>query len=274
VSAPRRLLYAHRGASYECPENTLAAFSRALELGVDALETDAHMTADGHVVVAHDPSGARMCGVNRAIRDTALHELKTWNAGLGFIDADGQRPFAEQRLTIPTLEELVVEFPGVPLNIDLKQRTPPIVDATLAALRRLGAEHRTTLASFDTATLRAVRARGYQGPTALARREVIALVGVPRLARRVLAPPGSAAQLPVSFGPLRLASRRIVDKCHALGLRVDFWTVNRPAEARQLLALGADGIMTDDPRAVAPVFASLDAKARQAGGGAGGQGLD
>ncbi len=49
----------------------------------------------------------------------------------------------------------------------------------------------------------------------------------------------------------------MVARCHRLGLRLDFWTINDPAEARRLLALGADGIMTDDPRVIAPVFAEL-----------------
>ena len=90
----RPLLYAHRGASHERPENTLPAFRRALELGADALETDCHMTADGTIVVSHDATGGRMCGVPRPIRTNSVHEVSSWDAGLGFIDSNGARPFA------------------------------------------------------------------------------------------------------------------------------------------------------------------------------------
>ena len=65
---------------------------------------------------------------------------------------------------------------------------------------------------------------------------------------------GSAAQVPVKQGPLRFDRAAFVAKCHSLGLRVDYWVVDDPAEAARLLELGADGIMTNDPAAIAPLF--------------------
>jgi glycerophosphoryl diester phosphodiesterase len=248
-------LYAHRGAAAECPENTLPSFRRALEIGVDALETDVHMTRDGVPVVSHDPTAERLGGVRVAWRDLDLADAKKIDLGWGFVARDGSRPFAGTGVHIPTLEELIVELPGVPLNVDLKQAEPPMVKPVLALLRRLRAEDRVTLASFRWRTLVDVRRRGYDGDTSLSQAEVAALVGAPRHTFRNLPFVGVAAQIPVKVGPLRLATRRFIDKCHAVGLRVDFWTINDPAEAEQLLALGADGIMTDDPAAIAPVFA-------------------
>ena len=61
-----RRLYAHRGASAELPENTMPAFVRAVEIGVDALETDVYVTRDGHLIVAHDPTATRMTGAQAA----------------------------------------------------------------------------------------------------------------------------------------------------------------------------------------------------------------
>ena len=134
-------------------------------------------------------------------------------------------------------------FPGVPLNVDLK------IDAAELAvdlLRRLGAEQQVTLASFSSATLRRVRALGYPGPTSLGRSEVVRLVFLPAIAQRgPLAPPGQRAQL-----PLYLAKPWMIRRCHALGLRVDFWTVNDPSLAAALVAMGADGVMTDDPESI------------------------
>lgn len=72
--APR--LYAHRGAAVELPENTLEAFRRALDVGANAIETDCHVTRDGHVVLAHDATGARLAGVPRAIADFTLDEVR------------------------------------------------------------------------------------------------------------------------------------------------------------------------------------------------------
>jgi glycerophosphoryl diester phosphodiesterase len=251
VSAPR--LYAHRGAAAELPENTLPSFRRALELGADALEMDVHMTSDGVVVVSHDPDGARMCGVARELRRASFAEVATWDAGWGFA-VGGERPFAGQGLTIPRLEDVVDEFPDVHLNVDLKQAEPSMVEPVLALVRRRRVEHRVTLASFRLRTMLAIRAGGFGGRTALAPPEALALVLLPRpLFRRL--PHGGAAQLPLAAGPLHFDRRRVIDRCHDLGLAIEFWTVNDPAEADRLLELGADGIMTDDPRAIGPVLA-------------------
>src|SRR5262249_13651847 len=111
-----------------------------------------------------------------------------------------------------------------------------------------GAEERVCLASFERSTIARARMLGYRGPTSLARAEVAQLLALPTLLQKgMLAPRGHAAQLPVS-----LAKRFVIDKCKRLGLRVDIWTVNTPSVAREVLALGVDGIMTDDPAAVAP----------------------
>ncbi len=242
-------LYAHRGAAAERPENTLPSFRRALELGADALETDLHMTSDGHVVVAHDPDGARMCGVAAEIRRSTLAEVQKWDAGWGFM-AGAERPYAGKALAIPTLGELLEECPGVLVNVDLKQREPDMVPAVLALVDRMAAAARVLIASFSSRTLRRVRTSGYRGATSLGREEVLALTMLPVAALKRLGL-GNAAQVPVAAGPLNLATPAFLQKSRALGLRVDYWTINDPAQARELVALGADGIMTDDPARVA-----------------------
>jgi glycerophosphoryl diester phosphodiesterase len=245
----KTILWAHRGAAAEEPENTLPSFARALALGADALETDLHMTEDGVIVASHDPDGARMCNVRREIRRTRFDDLRRWDAGWGFVDKSGARPFANRGYTIPTLEELLAAIGNVTLNVDVKQREPDMVAPLLALLKRLGAERRVLVASFSDATIRRVRRLGYAGKTGLARNEVAALLALPRAVLR-FALGGDAAQLPTHVGPVRIARRSLIEKCHSLGLRVDFWTVNDPALADDLVALGADGVMTDDPRRV------------------------
>jgi glycerophosphoryl diester phosphodiesterase len=206
------------------------------------------------VVVAPDPTGARTAGVPTAIRAASLGEVRRWDVGWGFRDARGERPFAGRGYRVPTLDEVLTEFPGVRLNVDLKAHTAAMVDATIAAVRRHGAEDHVLLTSFDSATLRAVRRRGYAGPTGLARNEILLLFLTPLAALARVGVPGQAVQIPPRVGLLALDTRPWIARCHALGLRVDYWVINEPAEARRLLALGADGIVTDDPAAIAPVF--------------------
>jgi glycerophosphoryl diester phosphodiesterase len=251
------LLYAHRGAASERPENTLPSFERAIELGADALETDLHLTADGHLVASHDPTLARMSGAPVEIRRATLDELRRHDVGWGFVDRDGARPFAGKGLRVPTFEELLDAFPEVPLNVDLKQHEAKAVDALLALLRRRRVEERVVVASFDASVLRAVRRGGYTGRTSLAVTEGLRLFATPLALLRAFPLGGKAVQVPPRFRGLRADTPSFLAKCHALSLRVDYWTINDPREAERLLALGADGIMTDDPAAIAPVFQRL-----------------
>lgn len=240
-------VYAHRGAPAECPENTLVSFQRALEVGVDALELDVHLTRDGVVVVSHDPDAQRMGGVAARWQDLDLAEARRIDLGVGFRAPDGSSPFAGRGVVIPTLEEVLVECPDVRLNVDLKQHRPSIVEPVLSLLHRLGAEERVTLASFSARTMREVRRRGYRGDTALAQTEVATLLACPVRVWRALGWRGTAVQIPVKAGPLRFDRAGFIAKCHELGMRVDFWTIDDPSQARALIAIGADGIMTDDP---------------------------
>ncbi len=245
-------LYAHRGAAIELPENTMPAFARAAELGVDALEMDGHLTRDGHVVISHDPSGERMCGVDAPIKESVLSEVTSWNAATRFRRTDGSS--FETSAAIPTLDAVLGEFPNLIVNFDLKQERPSMVAPTLAVIEKHGAADRVILASFSSRTLLEVRRAGYPGVTALPRAELLAFMAMPRWAFARLPLRGGAAQLPTRVGPLNVGSTYVIDKCHAVGIRADFWTVNEPSHAQALLEAGADGIMTDDPAAMMPVF--------------------
>lgn len=245
-------LYAHRGAAAERPENTLAAFRRAVELGAQAIETDAHLTRDGQVVLSHDPTGKRMAGVSKAIRDSTLEEIWSWDAGKGFRDAKGERSWAGKGLRIPTLAEALLELPETPFNVDVKDDAPEMIPAILDVVRRAGAEHRVLLASFRSGTLAAIRAAGYPGEVGLGQAEIARLALVPGVAQRwVELPQNCRAQVPPSAWGVTLAKRKFVDRCHARGIPVDFWTINEPDQALRLVGLGADGIMTDDPARIA-----------------------
>ena len=252
------IVYAHRGAAAERPENTLPSFRRALELGADALETDVHLTRDGEIVAAHDEDGLRSAGVARKIREASLEEVRSWDAGYVFVDEAGSRPFLGQGYRVPTLEELLVELPGVRLNIDLKSEEPALVERFLEIVRRHGAEDRVVAASFFRSALVRLRASGWRGESSLSEKEFARWWLLPAWLR-LGPPPATRAQIPVRTGPFSLATARTLRKLHGLGLRVDYWTINEPAEARALVALGADGIMTDDPARIVPAVRAAGA---------------
>ncbi len=234
-------LYAHRGSSAALPENTLEAFGQGLADGANALETDVHRTRDGCWVVCHDPDGRRLAGRPERIADVDLAQVERWDAGRG--------------LKIPTLEALLGAFPGVPMSVDLKPADPGAVPSMLELLACLGAEHRVTLASFHPRVLAAVRRLGWPGRTALGQLEVAALRFLPAGVARVVVR-GQGAQVPLASGAIRLDGPRFIARCHRLGLRVDYWTVNDSEVARSLLARGATGVMSDDPARMADLFAA------------------
>jgi glycerophosphoryl diester phosphodiesterase len=244
-------VFAHRGAAAERPENTLTSFQRALELGADALETDVHLTADGEIVAAHDADGTRMTGVARALRDASLAEVQSWDAGYGFVDAHGGRPFQGQGHRIPSLHELLTELPAVRINMDLKTEEPALVERFIAIVREHRAEERVIAASFFSSALVNLRRRGWRGESSLSRAEFLRSWLLPNWLQHGRAP-ATRAQIPTHAGPLRFATPRSLKKLRQLGLQVDYWTINDPDQARRLVALGVDGIMTDDPALIVP----------------------
>lgn len=234
------LLFGHRGApGAGCVENTLASFSRAVADGANALETDAHKTADGVVVLCHDPDLREVHGQDLVITRATRAELAVYG--------------------VPTLEELLAHSPTCAINIDIKQRDPPMEQDIVDTVRRAGAEHRVLLTSFYADVVERVRACGYAGPTGLTRAELVRLRFAPRAVLRAWRPRGQRAQVPVRHGRVRFDTAAFVQRCHELGIGVDYWVINDVEEGRRLLALGADGLMTDDPARLAALMAATRA---------------
>ena len=249
-------LYGHRGANRLLPENTIEAFNQALEDGATALESDVHITADGVVVLSHDPDGERTAGVPQRIVESTFDEVKTWDAGFGFVDEGGERPHRGRGFRVPSLIDALASFPDVRFNLDVKQIAPSMVAPLIEQVRKAGAEDRVLLTSFHTPTVRAILRAGYGGETGCGKLEIMALATLPVLVLRGLGLTGRRAQVPVRSGSFELGGRRFIDRCHQAGVRVDFWTINDATEAKRLLALGADGIMTDDVPAVVSAFSA------------------
>ena len=251
------IVYAHRGARMELPENTMPAFRRALELGADALEIDCHMTKDGVIVVSHDDTGERMAGVRRAIKDESFASVSDWDVARGFHAKTGSPALdGHARFRVPELAEVLSELPDVFLNIDAKQEVPDMIPTLLRVLRKHDATKRVRVASFSDANLRRIRRLGYEGETSLGPQEVALVRALPERLLRALKLTGKRAQIPRKQGPIALDTSAFIAKCHALGVGVDYWTINDPSEAMELSRRGADGVVTDDPRAIISVLAA------------------
>jgi glycerophosphoryl diester phosphodiesterase len=145
------LVIGHRGFPSRAPENTLASFEAALDLGVDGLELDVHLSRDGHLVVIHDQNLARTTDGQGLVHEHTLAELKALDAGRWY-----GPDFAGER--IPSFEE-VLDLVGrrVPLQVEIKGATEGVTEATLAALDARGLLGTVMITSFQLQRLPLVR---------------------------------------------------------------------------------------------------------------------
>lgn len=228
----RPLVIAHRGASGECPENTLTAFERAIELHADMIETDLHLTRDGVVVIHHDASLNRL-GARGEIRDYTAAELDRLDA------ARGNGPVER----IPTLLDLLDRFGSrMEFNLELKvgESTPydGIEAVVLAAVAARGLMSRMLFSCFEDPVLERLRAASAQ-----ARIAVLVSARKPGRVIERAARVGAEALNP----HISLVDRSFVADAHAAGLRVYPYTANDEAEMTRLLDCGVDGVITNHP---------------------------
>jgi glycerophosphoryl diester phosphodiesterase len=224
---------AHRGASGHAPENTFAAFQRAVELGATFIETDLHVTRDGRFVAIHDSTVGRTTNGSGEVRDFTLDELREVDAGLWF-----DRDFMGER--VPTLEE-ILEFSrdhDVVFYLELKYAAVWGMDhALVAALQKAQSAPRTVVISFDPATLRPLRRLDPAIMTGLLVEELKSdcIQAAVELGARQLCPKVSSV------------TPKLVEEAHRVDLQLVTWTANSTADMRAMIASGVDGIMTDFP---------------------------
>ena len=228
------IAFAHRGASPDGLENTLAAVERVVGLGYRWLETDVRVTRDGVPVLLHDGT------LDRTTDRTGPVAALPWSE-VARARVAGREPVAR-------LDELFGSYPDLRVNIDVK--TPAAIGPLVDAITRAGAVDRVCVSSFSDRSIAAVRARlGERLCTGIGPRGVVA-VRLGRPARAV----GACAQVPPRLGRVRVIDPRFVAAAHGRGLVVHAWTIDDPAEMHRLLDLGVDGIMTDDAVALRDVL--------------------
>jgi glycerophosphoryl diester phosphodiesterase len=250
-AVPRPIVFGHRGASGEAPENTLVAFERALSQGAAILETDVHVTRDGEPVIAHDPDVSRMTDGQGVIAALSLAELQTLDAGYRFSPDGGQSyPYRGQGIRVPTLREVFDALPEVRLNLEVKQNDSRLIEGVVRAVGDCKRADLTLLAAAEDDTLAAVRRElRAQGVETAVGASVGDVLGFVRAALGEGEPPPEpmALQVPPSFGGQPLVTPKLVAFAHRHEVQVHVWTVNDEEEMERLLDLGVDGVMSDFP---------------------------
>jgi len=264
------IAYAHQGGAWECPSSTLCAIDRALAAGATAIELDVHATADGELVVCHDATVDRTTAAKGNIADFTLAELRELDFSYWFIpgaDVTPDRPDADYpyrgrapedpRFGIATLRQVLEQFPGAVLNLDIKQ-TAPVVAPYEESLARLLAEFGRTddviVASFLDAATDAFRTFAPEVPTSAGTSATAEFWRAVQQGGETPDIPAVAYQVPERMGELVVVDEPFVEAAHRSGKAVHVWTVNDPTAMGRLLGIGVDGIISDLPTTLSKVL--------------------
>lgn len=235
-SYPNPMLFAHRGASKYAPENTIEAFQLAADQGAEAIELDVKLTADDKAVVIHDQTVERTTDGAGQVNQLSLEAIKKLNASNHFENYQGVK--------VPTLDE-VFESVGKVLfiNVELtnyKSANDGLIPIVAEIVKRHNMQKSVLFSSFIPANLAKMKALLPEVPVGL-----LALPGI----RGAISRSGVFTGLsPAIIHPyLADVNQRMMATERKRGRRVHVWTVNEEADIKRMLALGVDGIFTDDP---------------------------
>ena len=245
----------HRGANIYAPQNTLPAFQRALEIGVDGFETDVHLSQDGTLVLCHNYTIDKTSNGKGSISQMTIGQLKAHDFGTYF----SPKYAGTQIPTLREFLELIVENGGLRvLNIELKSpraNETSIVRDTVRMVKEFDLFDSLILSSFD--------------PKLLLEAKQID----PAVRTGFLYSPNSKVIFRIYRNPLEVAKELkadalhpfsmyvnadLVRKAHEAGMEMNVWTVNSPRAIKRLASLGADGIITDYPDVVKGVLEAYD----------------
>ena len=231
---------AHRGASWDAPENSLAAIATAINQGADYIELDVQQTADGTLVLLHDRDLLRIAGDRRAIWEIDYSELLSMDAGSWFA-----LDFASER--VATLAEAIELMRGraqLYLEIKTSPQMPDLVAATVAELQRLDFVADTVAAGLSPQVLN----------------EAVALEPNLRTSLLVHTAIGTLGVHPYSALGLRegIVTPRQIRAARQGGYALHVWTVNNRRDMHRYIDMGVDGIITDAPALLSDVLAERE----------------
>jgi glycerophosphoryl diester phosphodiesterase len=252
MNAPQTLVIAHQGGDGVWPGDTMFAFEKAVEIGSDVLEMDAHITKDGQIVLMHNETVDDTTDGTGLIEEMTLAELRELDAAHDWsIDGDKTFPYRGQGIQIPTLDELFQKFPQIRYLIEIKLTENPIDKPLCELIRNHGMEQKVIIGSFHDEAMKNFRATCPEVATSASRTEVrnyvllgkVFLWGFVIPGYQTIQPPYDPEE---SLG-IPIMTERFIRESHAKNIRVEPWTVNDPALMKQYIEWGVDGIITDRP---------------------------
>jgi len=248
----RPLVIAPQGGDGVWPGDTMFAFEKAVEIGVDVLEMDAHVTKDGHIVLMHDEKVDRTTNSTGLIEDMTLDELKQLDAAYGWSNDGGQTfAYRGQGIRVPALDELFLKFPQMRYVIEIKLTENPIDKPLCILIRQYGMQERVLVASFHDVAMLNFRRTCPEVATSASRGEVTRFVLLGKVFLSGFVEPKYQSMQP-PYDPkeslnIPIMTKRFIREAHAKNIKIEPWTVNDPELMKQYIEWGVDGIITDRP---------------------------
>jgi len=241
------LIIAHRGASAHAPENTLAAFNMALDMGADGIELDVMLSQDQELVVMHDDTVDRTTNGSGRVKEFSYRTLKDLDAGKAFAER-----FSGEH--VPTLTEVFEQLGGkLLINVELKNYASPFDDLTYKVIDLVESNKladSVILSSFNPLNL----SRAFRRNPAIKR----GLLTFPKALGSLLrGPVGRLFPYNALHPYFSDVNKRMIDHMHNLGRQVNVWTVDDPVEIRLLSQMGVDMIICNDPLGARQVLGNL-----------------
>jgi glycerophosphoryl diester phosphodiesterase len=211
----------HRGARAYAPENTVASFRKAIEIGVDAIELDVRKTRDNQIVVIHDADVKRTTNGKGLVSELTLEQIKS------FSTEEGEK--------LPTLQE-ALDFLDKKVKVLIELKEVGVEEAVLSAVRERGLEKNVVIVSFLEDALQKVRELDKSVETGL-------------IYAKHSNPVKAALKLKANYllALYRFTHSANVKKAHENGLKIIVWTINTPEEVEEYAEKGVDGIASDKP---------------------------
>ncbi len=248
-SLNRPLVIGHRGVSAFYPENTLESFRAAFgEFKADMIEFDVHLSKDGIPVIIHDATLQRTTDAHGYVSKFTVKELKSFNAGFYFDPENNKRfPFRSQSLQIPLFEEVLENFHQKLLSVEIKEKSPAIVERVLKLIKTYEAEDRCIVGSKYSYVSQKMWKTAPHIYRFLSMQEIFNSHMAFLAGKKILKEKKAVASMPLERCGLSFEKKEFIDYLHEAGIKVFYWTVNSEEKIKSLTEKKVDGIITDDP---------------------------
>ena len=227
----------HRGNSKKFIENSFEAFNSVIQMGYKYIETDLRMTLDKEVIAFHDPDLKRLFDLDLLIKDLSFNEIA--------------KLFKEKKCRLLTLEDTLKEFPNVNFNIDLKVKE--VIKQSIEIVEDLNAFDRVCFASFHSSHTKKILLNNQNAIVSMSMKDV-ALFKFFKIYNKNI----KVIQIPLKWKGIKLLTSNFMRKADKNNLLVHIWTVNDKDTINNLIEIGVNGIITDEPELLLEIMKERD----------------